>query len=100
MRRYIAILAVICGLSAVALVPLAGASNYPIPKVCKVPNVVGKTLAKAETALTKANCSVGKITKTKSKKVAKGDVISSSPSAGKTEKLHAKVALTVSKGKK
>ena len=65
---------------------------------CVVPNVVGKTQAAAETALTKANCTLGTVTKKKSSTVAKGNVISTSPKAGTT--TAAKVNLTVSTGKK
>jgi PASTA domain-containing protein len=67
---------------------------------CTVPKVVGKSLAAAKKAITHADCTVGKVTKAFSKKVNKGRVISSKPKAGKHLAYRAKVALTVSKGKK
>ncbi len=73
-------------------------TTTPPKKACVVPNVVGKTLAAAKTALKKANCSAGTVTKKASGTVAKGDVISSSPKAGTKHKAGTKVKLTVSSG--
>jgi serine/threonine-protein kinase len=64
-----------------------------------VPKLKGDTLSKAKTALRRADCGVGKITTAKSKTVAKGRVISSSPKAGSKRKAAAKVSLIVSRGK-
>ncbi len=66
---------------------------------CKVPAVKGKTLAAAKTALKKAHCGVGTVTKKASSTIAKGKVISSRPKAGTKHKTGTKVALTVSGGK-
>jgi len=59
---------------------------------------VGDKQSPAKTALKKANCAVGKVTTSKSSKVAKGAVISSSPKAGTSHKSGTKVALKVSSG--
>jgi serine/threonine-protein kinase len=75
--------------------------NPPTPKPgkkCKVPDVKGETVAKAAKAIEKANCSVGKISTEKSKKVKAGKVISSNPKAGEKKDSGAKVNLKVSKG--
>jgi beta-lactam-binding protein with PASTA domain len=76
--------------------------NPPAPvagKLCKVPKLVGDTVARAAKAIEKANCSVGKITTATSSKPV-GKVISSSPRAGTKKGAGAKVNLKVSKGKK
>jgi hypothetical protein len=64
---------------------------------CLVPNLVGKTLKAAKTAIKKAFCSVGRVTMVASSR-AKGEVISQKPRHGKRLKQHAKIALVVSKG--
>jgi eukaryotic-like serine/threonine-protein kinase len=83
----------------VALTVSSGKAKTTSPKKsCVVPNVVGDTLAAAKTALKKANCSTGTVTRKASGTVAKGDVISSSPKAGTKHKAGTKVKLTVSSG--
>ncbi len=67
---------------------------------CVVPKVKGKKVAVAKSAITKAHCSVGRITKAYSAKVRKGRVSSQKPGPGTRLARGAKVALTVSKGKK
>ncbi len=74
-------------------------NNPPTTTHCVVPNITGKTEAKAEDAIKKAECKVGTVTKEHSKKVAKGKVISQSPRAGKEEPTGTKVKLVVSLGK-
>lgn len=64
---------------------------------CIVPNVVGKTLSAAKTAITKAFCSVGKVTMVSSS-AAKGVVVTQKPKRRKQLKQHAKISLFVSKG--
>jgi len=66
---------------------------------CKVPKLKGDKLSKAKKALHDTSCKVGKITRSKSSKVAKGKVISSSPKPGSSHKPGTKVTLTVSSGK-
>ncbi len=64
---------------------------------CVVPNVVGKRLTAAKTAIKKAYCSVGTVTTVSSDKP-KGQVVAQKPKHGKQLKPHAKVNLVVSKG--
>jgi hypothetical protein len=68
------------------------------PPACKVPKVIGKSLAKAKTAIKKAHCKVGKISHKASSKKKKGKVIGQTPKAGKKLKNGAKVNVTVGKG--
>ena len=66
---------------------------------CVVPKLVGKTLSAAKKTLTAASCGVGKITSVYAK-AKKGLVVAQRPKPG-TQLTHgAKVALTVSKGKR
>jgi hypothetical protein len=64
---------------------------------CVVPNVVGKRLTAAKTAIRKAFCSVGKVELVASSKP-KGRVIAQKPRHGKRLKHGAKVAVAVSSG--
>jgi hypothetical protein len=66
---------------------------------CVVPKLKGKTLARAEKALTKAHCKVGKIKRVKSAHAKQGTVVAQGTPAGKSLAGGAKVALTESKGK-
>lgn len=70
------------------------------PLKCVVPNVVGKTLAKAKTGITRAHCKLGKVTSKASTQKQKGHVLGQSPKAGKKLKSGAKINLTVGKGPK
>jgi photosystem II stability/assembly factor-like uncharacterized protein len=70
------------------------------PPACVVPKVVGKRLAAAKKAIRARHCSVGRITKVRSKKLKAGLVVSESPKPGKRLKNGAKVSLRVSRGKK
>ena len=67
--------------------------------ICLVPKVKGKTLAGAKSALTRAHCKVGKVTK-KFSRVKKGHVVSQRPKPGTNLAAGAKVNLVLSKGKK
>jgi subtilase family serine protease len=71
----------------------------PKKPACIVPKLKGKTVKAAKSALTKAHCVQGKVSK-KFSKVKKGHVISTKPGAGKHEPAGTKVKLVVSKGKK
>ena len=68
------------------------------PPSCVVPKVVGKSLAKARAAITKAHCKVGKITRRVSSARKRGKVVGQSPKAGKRLRNGAKVNLAVGKG--
>jgi hypothetical protein len=71
----------------------------PPPVVeCRVPSLKGKTLPATRTALTKANCALGKVTKAYSPRVKKGRVIKQAPAAGRVLAKGAKVNVTLSKG--
>jgi subtilisin family serine protease len=57
----------------------------PPPPSCKVPKLAGKSLAQAKSALSAANCTLGKVTKPKAKKGKKLPALvvkSSTPAAG------------------
>lgn len=67
---------------------------------CKVPNVRGKKLAVARSAITRARCRVGKVRRKESTSVKPGRVISQSPNAGERLPNRGKVNLVVSKGRR
>jgi uncharacterized delta-60 repeat protein len=66
---------------------------------CKVPNVRGKKLAVARSAVTKARCRVGKVRRKASRNVKRGRVVSQSPKAGARLPNGSKVNLVVSRGR-
>jgi hypothetical protein len=71
-------------------------SAPPVPK-CKVPRLVGKTLARARRMIRVAHCSMGRIRRARSKR-ARGRVVSQKPRAGRVLAATAKVNLVVSRG--
>ena len=75
-------------------------ARYLNPPPCKVPNVRGKMLPAARSAITKAQCSVGKVRRKSSNKVKRGRVISQSPKARTTLPNLGKVNLVVSRGRR
>jgi Ca2+-binding RTX toxin-like protein len=66
---------------------------------CIVPMVEGKALRKAESKLEKAGCSIGKVTKRRSKAKDKGRVVAQKPKPGTEKPAGAKVKLVVGKGR-
>jgi hypothetical protein len=64
---------------------------------CHVPNVIGKRLGAARTALSGAHCNVGKVTKRHAKRKKKGKVLSETPAAGAKRNAGAKVDLVIGK---
>jgi hypothetical protein len=72
--------------------------TYKLPP-CKVPRLRGMTLSGARHAISRAGCKVGKIKRDHSRKVRRGHVVSSTPSAGRTKPRGTKVALVLSRGK-
>jgi beta-lactam-binding protein with PASTA domain len=62
--------------------------------------VVGKTLAKAKTAIRRHHCKTGKVTRKTSSQRLKGKVIRQSPRAGRRLANGHKVNLTVGKGRR
>ena len=71
--------------TAVIKMPPVDVIPQPSPPACKVPTLAGKTLAQAKSALTAANCILGKVTKPKAKKGKKLPALvvkSSTPATG------------------
>jgi PASTA domain/WD40-like Beta Propeller Repeat len=78
--------------------------NNPPPRggsggkhACHVPNLIGKKLGAARTALSRANCKLGKVTKRHTRPKNRGRVLSERPSAGAVRSAGAKVNLVVGK---
>ena len=67
---------------------------------CTVPKVIGLTLAKATLALREQRCSVGRITRVKSRILAAGRVVGQSEKPGAQVLIAVKIALRVGRGKK
>jgi chitinase len=70
------------------------------PPGCKVPKLVGKSLAAAKRALKQKHCRVGKVSHAYSRKHKKGTVSSQSRRAGKVLARNAKVDVVVSRGRR
>jgi hypothetical protein len=70
------------------------------PPSCRVPNVVGMTLANAKKALAQAHCAAGNVTSSYSSTVKKGRVLSQSRAPGTVLGNKAKVDLVLSRGEK
>ena len=68
--------------------------------ICTVPNVKGKPLASAQSAIAKSRCQTGTIRRSYSKTVRNGRVISQLPRPGTLQVDGGKVNLIVSKGRK
>jgi beta-lactam-binding protein with PASTA domain len=66
---------------------------------CRVPHLIGDSASGAPSLLHVARCALGKVAKKYSASVAKGKIISSSPSAGSKLYFGAPVAITVSLGR-
>lgn len=64
-----------------------------------MPKLRGDRLAAAKRALRRARCTLGKVTRKASGKVAKGHVISSRPRSGTHHKRGARIAIVISRGK-
>ena len=79
--------------------PPVDARPTPRPKPkCVVPKLAKKTLPAARTALTKANCRLGKVTKEFSAKVKKGLVVRQKRKPGLRLANRARIAVALSKG--
>jgi beta-lactam-binding protein with PASTA domain len=68
------------------------------PARCKVPHLVGKSQAQAESDLVRADCGVGTVTESFSSVKPKYEVLSQHPKAGTTGPPGTKVNLDISKG--
>jgi hypothetical protein len=73
--------------------------TYEKPVYCVVPNLKGKKLAAAKTALGKAKCKVGSIKKLAGASAKTGKVSKQSPKAGSTLAVGSKVAITLKPAK-
>jgi hypothetical protein len=82
----------------VASADLAVTAAPVAPSPCRVVALKGVPLRTAKTVLAALHCAVGKVSKKSSKRVAKGDVISTSPGTG-SRAAGTKVALVESSGK-
>jgi hypothetical protein len=67
---------------------------------CVVPNVKGKTVARARRLLASRRCALGRVTKGYSQKIRKGRVISQRPSVGRRLPRGTKVHVKVSRGRR
>jgi hypothetical protein len=65
---------------------------------CRVPRVIGKTPKHARAAIVKRLCSVGTISRVRSRKRLKGHVIAQHPHAGLLLREHSRVSFTVGLG--
>jgi hypothetical protein len=66
---------------------------------CVVPHLRGRPLASARRAIRHSRCAVGKVRRVRSRTVSAGQVISSTPKAGRHRAHGAKVSLVVSRGR-
>ena len=73
------------------------AVGAPPPVRCRVPRVLGKTLARARRAIRSAHCSVGRVRYAHSKR-RRGRVMRQTPRAGRTLVRGSRVRLVVSRG--
>jgi trimeric autotransporter adhesin len=71
----------------------------PIPQRCKVPNVVGKSLARAKALIKQRHCLTGTVTKAYSRK-RKNVVIGQSRRPGRLMPANSKINLTISRGRR
>lgn len=80
--------------------PGALPSSPSAPRVvrCKVPKLRGLTLSNAKTALRKAHCRLGKVTRKKSR-ARKGRVIAQTPKRGAVRRNGTKVGVVLSRGR-
>ena len=70
------------------------------PRRCRVPNVVGKSLARAKTLLNQRHCRTGRVTKAFSRKRKKDIVIGQSRRPGRVLPADSKINLVVSRGRR
>jgi hypothetical protein len=70
------------------------------PPGCKVPRVLGLSLATAKVKLVLAHCKLGRLTRAVSTRKQKGKVVAERPKAGTKLKKGAKVSLTLGTGPK
>lgn len=74
-----------------------GTSHQFLYRGCTVPNLAGKKLGPAKSAIRNAGCTVGKVSKVKGPKKKKGKTFHQNPKAGRLLAPGAKVAIKVAK---
>jgi YVTN family beta-propeller protein len=94
----VVLVAVLAGETGAGGVRLSRAVVTQMDRTCVVPNVKGKTVAAATRAIKRHGCRVGAVSRSFSRTVAKGRVISQRPRAGARRPMGSKIALVVSKG--
>ena len=88
-----------CVLAVTANRAVTATFALPLPASvhCKVPKVVGLTLAKARSKIARAHCRVGKVGRKRVVRKKRGKVLAQTPRAGRSLTRGAKVSLTVGK---
>jgi hypothetical protein len=74
-------------------------ASAPAPQ-CVVPKLKSKTLKAAKRALSRAHCSLGKVTRKANRRMKKGRISAQKPRPGTRKAAGARVAVVVSKGKR
>jgi hypothetical protein len=78
-----------------------GPPGTPIPpRPCKVPNVLGHSLAAAKAAIKRASCTVGLVTRAYSGTYPAGGVVATRPARGTVLAHNARVGIVLSRGPK
>jgi hypothetical protein len=94
------VVATVDGVSASAEVSVAaGATHHPVRK-CLVPRLLGLGLRSATALLKDRHCSLGKVTRTYSRRIPRGRIATQRPAAGTRLRAGAKVGVTVSRGRR
>ncbi len=70
------------------------------PTACSVPRLRGLTLVGAKRLLVKRGCSLGRVTRVKSRRVARGRVVAQRPAPGLRRARGARVAVVLSRGRR
>jgi Ca2+-binding RTX toxin-like protein len=86
-----------CGFTAPPAPPAPPPPAATSSQACVVPHLRGRTLARARSALTRARCSLGKVTRVRSR-LKRGVVVAQRPRPGVRKARGTKVALRVSRG--
>jgi hypothetical protein len=70
------------------------------PTACSVPRLRGLTLAGAKRVLVKRGCSLGRVSRVRSRRVARGRVVAQRPAPGLRRVRGARVAVVLSRGRR
>jgi hypothetical protein len=74
-----------------------GSADHYLYRGCTVPNLLGKKLGPAKTAIRNGGCKVGKVTKVKGPKKKQGKTVHQNPQAGRVLAPGATVAIKLAK---